>query len=90
MSTTNGTADAATAFGSCDDDDLEDLDHAMTMVRAAETFRKAARHRAARVMDRMLTKDAQRKAIAARAGVNDQTVSNMIATATPPTPAERS
>lgn len=76
MSSANGSD--ASPFGSCDDYDLEDLDHAMALVRTSEDFRRHARARARRVMGRMLDKGAQRKAIAARAGVNDQTVSNMV------------
>jgi DNA-binding NarL/FixJ family response regulator len=64
-------------FGACDDDDLEDLDHAMAMMHFADELRRSARQRAGQVMVRMLGKGAQRKAIAARAGVNDQTVSNI-------------
>lgn len=66
-----------TPFGSCDDDDLEDLDHAMGLLRKAEQDTRDARDRAGRVMSRMLTKGALRKSIAMRAGVNDQTVTNI-------------
>lgn len=73
----NGTPPPPNPFGSCDDDDLLDLDHAMSLLSDAEETRRKARERVGLVMRRMLGKGAQRKAIAQRAKVNDQTVSNI-------------
>lgn len=64
-------------FGGCDDDDLVDLDDAMERMREVADLERKARGRAAVVFGRMIAKGAQRKAIAARAGVSDQTVTNI-------------
>lgn len=76
-------------FGDCDDEDLEDLDHAMALVASTEEAHKSARQRAGRVMARMLGRNAQRKAIAHRADVSDQTVTNMAFGLPPKKPATK-
>lgn len=87
MSSSNGAAPSP--LGECDDEDLDDLDDAMARINRAEEERVNARARAAMVMGRMLGRGAQRKAIAERAKVSNQTVSNIVFGIPPKTPAKK-
>jgi hypothetical protein len=71
------TGTTSTEYGSCTEADLVDLDIAMEDLRSAEQDRDDARRAAGELMAALLAKGAQRKAIAARANVTDQTVTNM-------------
>lgn len=65
-------------WGEATEEDIAELDAAMAALHAAETEKVAKREEAGRVMRRLMDeRGAQRKTIAYRADVNDQTVTNM-------------
>lgn len=66
------------AFGSCTHEDLVALDLAVQALHEAEDELSKCRTTLGAVMGRMLEKGAHRRAIARRAGVSDQTVTNTV------------
>lgn len=64
-------------FGNATAKDVELLDEAIMKVAKAEEDYKDAKAHLGKVMKRVLGKGAQRRAIAKRANVSDQTVSHM-------------
>jgi hypothetical protein len=71
------SAEAIQRFGRATQADLAELDRAARAWGIAQQDAAKARGELAAVMRRLLDKGAQRKAIAERVGVNDQTVSNV-------------
>jgi len=64
-------------FGTCTEEDLDELDHALLMLRRSEEAQRARRSELGAVIRTLLDKGAERKAVARRTGMNDQTVSNI-------------